>query len=95
MRRDSGQADATYGIESSPDAVPSEAVVAAVAEATDRSPLELDPLIEAVDPDALDSLFARAEAVDSPISLSFVYAGRSVTVTPEGVQVEDAAADGE
>jgi len=37
---------------------PSEAVVAAVAEATDRDKTDLRPLFERVDPDALDRLFA-------------------------------------
>lgn len=38
---------------------PSEAVVRAIAEATDRGVLDLPPLYESVDPDALDTLFDR------------------------------------
>ncbi|MCL9813859.1 HalOD1 output domain-containing protein [Natranaeroarchaeum aerophilus] len=39
----------------------STAVVEALADANDVDPLELDPLYEAVDPDALDSLFSTSD----------------------------------
>lgn len=37
------------------------AVVTATAEAMDADPAEMEPLYDAVDPDALDSLFADSE----------------------------------
>lgn len=70
----------------------STAVVEAVAEADGRSPLEVSPpLYSAIDPDALDQLFAASGANAgpelrfdddwSPTELSFAYAGYEVTVT--------------
>ncbi|MCU4740767.1 hypothetical protein OB955_07515 [Halobacteria archaeon AArc-m2/3/4] len=70
----------------------STAVVEAVAEADGCSPLEMSPpLYSAIDPDALDQLFAASGASadpelrfdDSwtPTELSFTYAGYGVTVT--------------
>jgi len=58
------------------DASASEAVVAAVAAQEDIDPMELPPLYGAVDPDALDALFAD----DRPGRVSFQYAGYEVTV---------------
>ena len=58
------------------DATASEAVVAAVADRTDADPIDLPPLYEAVDADALDALFADGR----PGRVSFEYAGYEVTV---------------
>lgn len=80
-----------YRYDVSPGESVSEAVVAAVAAATDRRPFEpstggageaLDPLYEVVNPDALDALFGPARVAGS---VSFTYAGREVTV--EGGEV--------
>lgn len=49
----------TRTVEIAPGEQPSEAVVRAIAEATDRAVLDLPPLYESVDPDALDSVFGR------------------------------------
>lgn len=60
---------------------PSAAVldVLAAVEATD--PVELPPLFQAVDPEALDALVSSAEPADDPLSVSFAYEGNDVTVT--------------
>lgn len=58
------------------DATASEAVVAAVAEREGVDPVELPRLFEAVDPDALDAIFADGR----PGRVSFQYAGYDVTV---------------
>jgi hypothetical protein len=57
-----------------------ERIVAAVAADADTDPLELPPLHEAIDPDAVDSLFHDG----SSGSVRFRYAGRTVTVDSEG-----------
>ncbi|MFB6165455.1 MAG: HalOD1 output domain-containing protein [Haloarculaceae archaeon] len=44
-----------------PDATASEAVVTAVARESDCDPLELSPLFETIDPDALDQLAGAAD----------------------------------
>jgi len=89
--------------EKAPDETPSEAVINAVASASGakrvaRSDAEemgtvLDPLYSAIDPEALDSLFERAEtrtsSADWQVSFSFygyevtVYAHGTVKLTPD------------
>lgn len=59
---------------------PAERVVQTVAETTATDPLELPPLFEAVDPDALDAFVRSLERG----SVTFTYAGRSVTVDSDG-----------
>lgn len=60
------------------DEAVSTAVVAAVADAKDVDPLDLEPLYETVDPDALDALFSGA--CGSPTEVSFTFAGFEVVV---------------
>ena len=78
----------------------SETVVTAVADAKGVDPLDLDPLYDAIDPDALDSLFSTSPGASaSPTELRFemgncevvVREGGTVTVTsPAGERVERA-----
>lgn len=64
---------------------PSEAVVTAVAAVDGERPLELDPLYDAIDPDALNTLFEHARRVgDSTQRLRFPYAGFDVSVRSDG-----------
>ena len=60
------------------DTSTTEAVVYAVAEAVDADPLNLEPMHDTVDPDALDALFRDAD--DSTL-ISFWYAGCDVSVS--------------
>lgn len=56
-------------------------VVTAVADREGVDPVELTtPLYEAVDPDALDSLFRYGQA--TPVSCTFSYCGYHVEITP-------------
>lgn len=57
-----------------------EAVVTAVAEETGLSALELEPLADVVDPDALNALFESGTAV----ALEFTYHGFDVSVSGDG-----------
>lgn len=59
---------------------PSTRVVEHVAEHTGVDPLELDPLYNAIDPDALDQLFRRSGTEVGVCTLEFSYAGYLVTV---------------
>lgn len=71
----------------------STAVVTAVAERNGVEPTELEhPLYDVVDPEALDSLFARGgTATGSTRYVVFSYEGCEVRVTGEGdVHVSDA-----
>ena len=62
-----------------------EAVVAAITEELDADPLEIDPLHDAVDPDALEALFANtASAARRDGEITFESNGCSVTVTATG-----------
>jgi hypothetical protein len=62
------------------DSNPSEAIVLEIAERTDVNPVDLPPLYERVDPEALDSL------VQGPGSfyVTFEYTGYEVTVSETG-----------
>lgn len=66
------------------------AVVEGVAAVTNRSPLDLPPLQDVVDLDAVDQLFASAPP---DLSLTFEYAGCEVTVEPERIRVRDRRAE--
>jgi len=65
-------------------ASPSVAVVQTVATAADREAIELSPLIETLDPDALDELIVHASGPESSVSLSFQLGDYAVTVTGAG-----------
>lgn len=65
----------------------SERVVAAVADATDTSPIDLTPpLFSVVDPEALDALVESigTAPTDSMGRIEFTYCGCDVTVTGDG-----------
>lgn len=67
------------------DVRPSAAVVEMVAIAADREPFGLQPLFDAIDPDALDALVDRHDAERSTdTSVSLRYAGHDVTVRSDG-----------
>jgi len=65
------------------DDAPSAAVARAVAVATDRSVVGLDPLYETIDTDALDGLFSHGGRPQ----VSFRYENCEVTVTARRVVV--------
>lgn len=75
--------DAQYGPES--DRSPAEVIIDALAEAAGVDPLELPPLYEFVDGDALDSLFEEHDgASDANALLSFQIANWNVFVRADG-----------
>lgn len=64
---------------------PSLEVVEAVARSKDERPEAVEPpLTEAIDPDALNALFARRNSTDRSLQLSFRYSDRTVTIDHEG-----------
>lgn len=63
---------------------PSVRVVEAVAAATGADPLEMAPLYDAVDPDALNAILES----DAGSRVAFEYAGCDVVVSAEGVVVD-------
>lgn len=71
------------------DATPTEAVVDAVADVRDCDPIELPPLNDAVDPEALDELFADTVGGKPRHGgrLTFRYCDCDVTVTGAGTVV--------
>ena len=64
------------------DEPPSLAVVSVVADVTDNGPLELEPLYNSIDPDALDGLFQMSRAGPSRTGgqVSFTFEGCDVVV---------------
>lgn len=68
-----------------------ETVVMAVADVTGKDPLSMEPLYEAVDPDALDALFVEDDTNRSRPHVTFTYCGCEVEVSADGgVRVETA-----
>lgn len=63
---------------------PAEAVVQTVAVAADRDPAALEPLYDAVDPDALNALVRGDGKLTDSVTVTFVYADRQVTVHGTG-----------
>ncbi len=74
---------------------PSMAVVAALSEVVDADPIELDPLHDAVDTDALDVLVHGPAATNGDVSVSFPVAEYAVTIhSPGVVTITDRGRDG-
>ncbi|MFP8951664.1 HalOD1 output domain-containing protein [Natrialbaceae archaeon A-arb3/5] len=65
---------------------PTEAVVTAVASLVEQDPMDLPPLYEVVDSDALNSLVEHAYRTESAgvQQLSFIYEGFDVSVRSDG-----------
>jgi hypothetical protein len=70
------------------DERPSDGVVFAMAEVIGQRATDLEPLVETVDPDALDRLFAT----DRRREVTFRYLGRTVTVGDGAVEISESAA---
>ncbi|NGM68833.1 hypothetical protein G6M89_07385 [Natronolimnobius sp. AArcel1] len=63
---------------------PSLRIVDALADATDTDPLELDPLYNVIDPEALDQIVnSDCDQIDQ-LSVQFVYNGHNVQVQGDG-----------
>ena len=62
----------------------SERVVAVIAEKSGTDPLELPPLYESVDPDALDALFTPDSREPVLGEVTFTHAGHEITVAYDG-----------
>lgn len=60
-------------------------MVERVANSEGVDPLELSPLYDAIDPDALDSLVGCSNGDGSDLEIEFTYCGYDVTVSGEGV----------
>ena len=60
------------------------AVQTALGQVEDRSPVELDPLADYVDPDALEAFFSGPSDEVATRSLSFEYESHTVTVDGTG-----------
>lgn len=92
-REASGSEDTTYRGRSGTDLV-STSVVRAVAAVTGKEPVDIQPLYDVVDADALDDLFSPATG-DGPRTtghVSFFLEGVDVTVHASGEIVIDAPA---
>ena len=81
----------TYDIDR--NELPSEAVVRAVAAVTNTSPLDLDPLRDAIDPDTLNRALERTGTTGVEIELAFRFGGCEVTATSDEVRIRDVKTD--
>ncbi|MFC7141883.1 HalOD1 output domain-containing protein [Halosimplex aquaticum] len=59
-------------------------ILESVAAADLVDPIDLPPLSDAIDPDALNALFDPSGDLPAPTRFSFPYAGHDVTVTTDG-----------
>lgn len=59
-------------------------VVESVAAIQNCEPEELDPIYEAIEPDALDEVITPSADTQSDVELEFVYEGMDVTVEASG-----------
>lgn len=84
---DADRADPASPYEHGFDETPAETVVTRVAKMLGRSPLEMEPLFEVVDPDALNRLFDATDESRSSVTVTFDYCGRQVAVTAGGIQL--------
>ena len=67
------------------DHEPSTAVIEAIAATTGTDEIDLDPLYETVDPDALDAVVAgRSNQMTDPVVVTFNYNGYRVVVNDGG-----------
>lgn len=64
---------------------PSEAVIYRIASCEGVDPLELRPLYQAIDPDALDSLVYDSATSGTTLQVEFTYLGYDITVMGDGV----------
>lgn len=66
-------------------------VISAVSAVTNTPPLEMEPLFDAVDPDALNSLLRRNSdaATRSGVTVSFRFEGHEVTADASGEVLVD------
>jgi len=78
--------------ERGPGEQPTEAAYTAVADATDTDPLDLPPIADSVDPGALDSLVEQ-QGEDGDVCCTFEYAGCTVELTADAVDVTVDGAD--
>jgi hypothetical protein len=68
---------------------PSAAVTEHISAMTGREQTDFAPLYETIDPEALDSLVDSSDR-STPVSISFEYAGHSVTVRSDGALIIEA-----
>lgn len=59
-------------------------IVIALADRTGLDVDDLPPLYRAIDPDALNAVFADGARADADVAVTFEYAGHRVVVTHEG-----------
>ena len=83
MATKSGNLGDSMQMDSSDDAV-SQRVINAVADAKGVDPLDLDPMYDTIDPDALDALFRDGEASLAGTELRFEYEDCEVRIEGSG-----------
>lgn len=70
---------------------PVEAIVLAVSQAIDRSPVEMPPVATVISPDAVNRILGSESETPSSVRISFEYCGRKVSATGSRVRVADPA----
>lgn len=65
----------------------SRAVIRAVADVRDRDPIDMEPMVETIDPEAVDEVFTRSS--EDVATLTLLYEGCRIQVTDDAVVVEE------
>lgn len=79
------QESETYSAEyDSETTTPSMAVITALTEILDVSPMSLPPLHYSIDTEAMDDFFCSHDDTESPAQISFSFVGHEVTVASNG-----------
>lgn len=84
-RSDEQSAKRRVRFDAEEDGEPSISIVSAVAAATDQDPVEMEPLANVIDTDALDVLVSSDNPDSNLVHISFVYEGTHVTVDSSGL----------
>lgn len=80
--RETGIYRAEYDQATTPASI---AVIAAVSDAFDVNPVELEPLYDRLDPDALDGCIRAKDTTNGPVHISFGFEEHEITVSSDGV----------
>lgn len=72
---------------------PSLALIAALSTAMEADPIDIDPLYESVDPDALDGLLGNSVAATGPVEITLSVEDYDATVSSTGTILLDPQSD--
>lgn len=76
-----------YQYEHQTEETPIMAVISAVSDATDQSPIDMEPIADVIDPDAVDALIDTDPNTRSPVTITFPYQEYEIAVSSEEIRL--------